>query len=108
MTGEPRSYNQILYSYIFIKKNCVTYLRVVRPVLLLLVHFWVCPSQVLLQTYLSIGGECDGHVYSTWAGVVDWATVYCIVIVDVDTRAIHRSCLRHRSIYSTFGGKAVC
>ena len=28
-----------------------------------------------------------------------------IVIIDVDTRAIHRSCLRHRSIYSTLAGK---
>ena len=36
---------------------------------------------------------------------MDWATVCLIVIIDVDTRAIHRSCLRHRSIYSTMAGK---
>ena len=50
---------------------------------------------------------CDGHVYGTWTVVDDWATVYCIVIGDVGTRPIHRSCLRHRSIYSTFGGKDI-
>ena len=50
---------------------------------------------------------CDGHVYGTWTGVVVWATVH-YYYVDADTRTIHRSCLRHRSIYSTFGGKAGC
>ena len=38
---------------------------------------------------------------------MDWATVCIVVIFDVDTRAVHRSCLRHRSIYSTLAGK-VC
>ena len=48
---------------------------------------------------------CDRHAHGTWAGLVDWATVFCIVIVDVDTRAIHCSCVRHRAIYSTLAGK---
>ena len=103
--------NQILYSYFFII-IFLYHLLASRPagVLLLLVHSGGVPvsgpPSDLLKSWG--GGGCDGHVHSTWAGVVDWATVYCIVIVDVDTRAIHRSCLRHRSIYNTFGGKAVC
>ena len=80
-----------------------------RPagVLLLWVNFGVCPSQILLQTYLSLGGrgECDGHAHGNSAGLVDWATVCLIVIIDVDMHAIHRSCLRHRSIYSIMVGK---
>ena len=87
MTGEPRSYNQILYSYFFIQKKMY---------------------HLLASLGRGVWRARGGHVYGTWAGVVDWATVHCIVIVDVDTRTIHRSCLRHRSIYSTFGGKAVC
>ena len=61
-----------------------------RPagILLLLVYSGVCPSQVLLQTYLSLGGGgCDGHVYGTWAGVVVWATVHCIIML-MQTRAL--------------------
>ena len=70
---------------------------------------WLCPSQILLQTYLSLGGggRCDGHMHGSSAGLVGWATMYLIVITDVGTCAIHRSCLCHRSIYSTNGGKAV-
>ena len=45
--------------------------------------------------------KCDGHAHGTSAGLVDWATVCFIVIIDVDARAIHRTCLRHISIYST-------
>ena len=45
---------------------------------------------------------CDGHAHGSSAGLVDWATVCLIVIIDVDT---HRSCLRHRSIYSIMAGK---
>ena len=49
------------------KINVICTVRVSRPagVLLLLVYSGVCPSQVLFQTYLSLGGECDGHVYGT-------------------------------------------
>ena len=36
---------------------------------------------------------------------MDWATVCIIVIADVDTHALHRSCLHHRSIYSIMAGK---
>ena len=36
---------------------------------------------------------------------MDWATVCLVVIIDVDTHALHRSCLRHRSIYSIMAGK---
>ena len=36
---------------------------------------------------------------------MDWATVCLIVVIDVDTHAVHRSCLRHRSIYSNMAGK---
>ena len=68
--------------------------------------FWGVQSQILLQTYLSLGGgECDGHAHSSSAGLVDWATVCLIVVIDVDTDAIHRSCLRHRYIYSIMAGK---
>ena len=70
--------------------------------------FWDVPSQILLQTYLSLGGGgggCDGHAHGNSAGLVDWATVCLIVVIDVDTHAIHRSCLRHRSIYSIMAGK---
>ena len=48
---------------------------------------------------------CDGHVHGSSAGLVDCATVCLIVVIDVDTHAIHRSCLRHRSIYSIMAGK---
>ena len=47
--------------------------------------FWGVPSQILLQTYLSLGGgggvECDGHAHGSSAGLVDWAIV-CLIIIS--------------------------
>ena len=63
------------------------------------------PSHILFQTYLSLGGECDGHAHCSSVGLVDWATVCLVAIIDVDTHALHRSCLRHRSIYCIMAGK---
>ena len=50
---------------------------------------------------------CDGHTHGNSAGLIDWATICLIVIIDVGTCDIHRSCLRHRSIYtcSNMAGK---
>ena len=49
-----------------------------------------------LSDLLKSWGECDGHAYGSSVGLVDWATVCLVVIIDVDTHALHRSCLRHR------------
>ena len=48
---------------------------------------------------------CDGLAHGSSVGLVDWATVCLVVIIDVDTHALHRSCLRHRSMYSIMAGK---
>ena len=49
------------------------------------------PPSDLLQSW---GGECDGHVYGTWAGVVVWATVDCIVmLMQTHALSIARVCV---------------
>ena len=67
--------------------------------------YWKHMGIIFIQE--SFTNKCDGHMHGSSAGLVGWATVYLIVITDVGTCAIHRSCLCHRSIYSTNGGKAV-
>ena len=50
---------------------------------------------------------CDGHAHGSSVGWVYWATVCLVVIVDVDVHALHRSCLRHISIFSIMAGSCV-
>ena len=57
------------------------------------------PFSDLLKSW---GGVWRAHVWYVWA------TVVVLIYVDAGARALHRSCLRHRSIYSTFGGNVGC
>ena len=67
-----------------------------RPasVLLWLVYSGVCPSQVIFQTYLNLGGgSVTGTCMVPRGGVVFWATVECTdMLMQARALSIARVC----------------
>ena len=58
-----------------------------------------------MKYWLAFWNICDGHAHGSSVRLVDWTIVCLVVLIDADTHALHRSCLRHRYIYSIMVGK---